>query len=417
MYGLLPDLSQEVLHARRCRAIIRGMFLLDPDLIFLNHGSFGACPVQVMQRYQRWQMEMERNPVEFLGRRSADLLAQSRAVLAKTLGADAENLVYLPNATTGVNTVARSLRLQAGDEILTSDHEYGACDNTWEFVCQHSGARYVPVDIPLPFKAEEFVQRIWAGVTPRTRVIFLSHISSTTALIFPLAELCRRAREAGILTLIDGAHVPGHIPLNLNALGADFYTGNCHKWLCAPKGAAFLHVRPQHHALVDAGVVSWGYSATIAGHTGFDAYTGSTLLERRLQWQGTRDIAAFLSVPAAIEFQAEHAWDRVRRDCHAMAAQTLHRICAITGLEPISRDEDFAQMVAIPVPPMNAQLLKDTLFERYRIEIPVTSHKDMLFIRLSVQAYNTQEDLDALVDVVREIYSAVLSSPHAHTHR
>ena len=393
------------------------MFLLDPDLIFLNHGSFGACPAQVMQSYQRWQMEMERNPVEFLGRRSADLLAQSRAVLARTLGADPENLIYLPNATTGVNTVARSLRLQPGDEILTSDHEYGACDNTWEFVCQHTGARYIPVEIPLPFRAEEFAQRIWAGVTPRTRVIFLSHITSTTALIFPMEELCRRAREAGILTLIDGAHVPGHIPLNLNALGADFYTGNCHKWLCAPKGSAFLHVSPQHHALIDAGVVSWGYSTTITGHTGFDAYTGSTLLERRLQWQGTRDIAAFLTVPAAIAFQAEHDWDRVRRDCHDMAAQTLHRICAITALEPICEDSDFGQMVAIPVPLMNAQLLKDTLFERYRIEIPVTSHKGMLFIRLSVQAYNTQQDLDTLVDAVREIYSAVLSSPHAHTFR
>jgi isopenicillin-N epimerase len=382
------------------------MFLLDPDLIFLNHGSFGACPAQLMQSYQRWQMEMERNPVEFLGRRSADLLAQSRAVLAKALGADAGNLIYLPNATTGVNTVARSLRLQPGDEILTSDHEYGACDNTWEFVCQHTGARYVPVEIPLPFKAEEFVQRLWAGVTPRTRVIFLSHLSSTTALIFPLTELCRRAREAGILTLIDGAHVPGHLPLNLNALGADFYTGNCHKWLCAPKGAAFLHVRPEHHALVDAGVVSWGYSATITGHTGFDAYTGSTLLERRLQWQGTRDIAAFLTVPAAIAFQAEHDWDRVRQNCHAMAAQTLHRIYAITALPPICADTDFGQMVAIPVPAMDAQRLKDTLLERYRIEIPVTSHKGALFIRLSVQAYNTQQDLDALVDAVREIFAA-----------
>ena len=267
-----------------------------------------------------------------------------------------------------------------------------------------TAARDVPVEIPLPFKAEEFAQRIWAGVTPRTRVIFLSHISSTTALTFPLTELCRRAREAGILTLIDGAHVPGHIPLNLNALGADFYTGNCHKWLCAPKGSAFLHVSPQHHALVDAGVVSWGYSATIAGHTGFDAYTGCTLLERRLQWQGTRDIAAFLTVPAAIEFQAAHGWDRIRMNCHAMAAQTLQRICAITGLLPICEDTDFGQMVAIPVPPMDAQLLKDRLFERYRIEIPVTSHKDGLFIRLSVQSYNTQEELDTLVDAVREIY-------------
>src|ERR1035437_6239834 len=263
---------------------MKDLFLLDPDLIFLNHGSFGACPARVMEKYQQWQMEMERNPVEFLGRRSAELLSHSRAILAHEIGANPEHLRYVPNATSGVNTVARSIALQASDEILTTDHEYGACDNTWNFVCQQTGARYVPVEIPLPFEAEEFTRRIWAGVTPRTRVIFLSHITSTTGLIFPVAEVCRRAREAGILTLIDGAHAPGHIPLNIDALGADFYTGNCHKWLCAPKGAAFLHVRPQHHHLLDAPVVSWGYGAHITGHTGFDAYTGSTVLERRLQW-------------------------------------------------------------------------------------------------------------------------------------
>ena len=384
---------------------MRALFLLDPDLIFLNHGSFGACPVEVMAKYQRWQMELERNPVEFLGRRSAELLAHSRAALADELGAKPEHLVYLPNATSGVNTVARSIPLQPGDEILTSDHEYGACDNTWQFVCQRTGARNVPVEIPLPFEAEEFTNRIWAGVTLRTRVIFLSHITSTTGLIFPVAEVCKRAREAGILTFIDGAHAPGHIALGIDELGADFYTGNCHKWLCAPKGAAFLHVRPEHHPLIDAPVVSWGYGANITGHTGFDAYTGSTLLERRLQWQGTRDIAAFLSVPAAIEFQTGHAWHRIRQGCHALAAQTVQRICDITGLPPICHDGDFGQMVVIPVPAMDPEFLKRTLFDSYRIEIPVTSHKDRLFLRLSIQGYNTVNDADALVDAVKEIYA------------
>jgi isopenicillin-N epimerase len=209
--------------------------------------------------------------------------------LAAEIGADPEHMVFMPNATTGVNTIARSLPLREGDEILTTDHEYGACDNTWDFVCQRTGAKVVRVEVPMPFRAEEFSQRIWAGVTPRTRVIYLSHITSTTGLIFPIEELCQKARQAGVLTLIDGAHAPGHIPLNLNALGADFYTGNCHKWLCAPKGAAFLHVRPEHHSLVKAPVVSWGYSDHLAGHASFDAYTGSNLLEHRLQWQGTRD--------------------------------------------------------------------------------------------------------------------------------
>lgn len=384
---------------------MKNLFLLDPDLIFLNHGSFGACPREVMQDYQRWQLEMERNPVEFLGRRSAALLAHSRAVLARELGAQPEHLVYLSNATVGVNTVAHSLCLRAGDEVLSSDHEYGACNNAWNHVCQRSGAHYRQVAIALPFEAEDFTRRIWAGVTPRTRVIFFSHITSGTGLIFPIAELCQRAREAGILTLIDGAHVPGHMPLNLDALGADFYTGNCHKWLCAPKGAGFLHVRPEQHALISASVISWGYSAHGTEPTEFDAYTGTTLLERRLQWQGTRDLAAFLSVPAAIEFQANHNWDRIRRDCHALAAQTLQRITEFTGLQPICQDGDFGQMVVIPVPAMNPQELKQTLFARYRIEVPITAHQNQLFIRLSVQGYNTVSDADALVEAVQEIYA------------
>lgn len=383
---------------------MKNLFLLDPSIVFLNHGSFGACPAKVLESYQGWQRELERNPVELLGRRSADLLAQSRTALGRCVGADPEDLVFVTNATCGVNTVARSIPLLAGDEILTTDHEYGACDNTWDFVCRHTGARYVPVEIPLPFRAEEFTERVWAGVTSRTRVIYLSHITSTTALIFPLAELCRRAREAGILTLIDGAHAPGHIPLDLDGLGADFYTGNCHKWLCAPKGSAFLHVRPEHHRLVDATVVSWGYSTDIEGHTGFDAYTGRTLLERRLQWQGTRDLAAFLAVPAAIEFQTRHDWDRVRRECHALAAETLRRVCGMTGLEPVCGEADYGQMVVIPVPSMDADTLKETLFDRYRIEVPVTSHKGRLFVRVSFQGYNTREDADALVAAIKEIF-------------
>ena len=395
-----------MLGAILCRMPLQDQFLLDPDLHFLNHGSFGACPREVMQHYQRWQLEMERNPVAFLGRRSAELLAQSRSVLARELGAQSQHLVYLSNATEGVNTVARSVPLHAGDEVLSTDHEYGACNNAWNFVCQRSGAHYRQVEIPLPFEAADFTRRIWAAVTPRTRVIFLSHITSGTALMFPVTELCERARQAGILTLIDGAHVPGHMALNLDALGADFYTGNCHKWLCAPKGSAFLHVRPEHHPMIDASVVSWGYSASGPGSTEFDAYTGTTLLERRLQWQGTRDLAAFLSVPAAIEFQARHDWARVRQDCHALAAQTLRRIGEITRLPAACQDADFGQMVVIPVPAMDPQMLKQTLFERYRIEIPVTAHRDQLFVRLSVQGYNVASDADALVEAVRDIYAA-----------
>ena len=373
---------------------MRDLFLLDPEVIFLNHGSFGACPREVLDALQRWQLEMERNPVQFLGRRSAGLLAVARERLAAYLGAQAAHLVFVPNATTGVNIVARSLRLQPGDEVLTTDHEYGACDPTWHRLCAAAGAHYRAVRIPLPFDRESFTERLLAEAGPRTRLIFASHITSTTALIFPLAELCAQARERGIPTLVDGAHAPGQIDLNLDALGADFYTGNCHKWMCAPKGAAFLHARPEHHELLDAPVTSWGYAAEVTGHTGFDAYTGRTTLERRLQWQGTRDIAAFLSVPAALAFQSRHDWPAVRERCHAMAVQTLHRLGGHLGLAPICRDDDFAQMVAIPVPPQDAEALRRRLFDAHRIEIPVTQHQGHTFVRLSVQGYTTQSELD-----------------------
>jgi isopenicillin-N epimerase len=399
---------------------MRDLFLLDPEVVFLNHGSFGACPREVFDALQRWQMEMERNPVQFLGRRSAGLLADARERLAQYLGASAAHLVFVPNATTGVNIVARSLQLKPGDEVLTTDHEYGACDATWQRLCAAAGARYRAVRIPLPIERENFAERLLAAVGPRTKMIFASHVTSTTALTFPLAELCRRARERGVPTLIDGAHAPGQIALNLDALGADFYTGNCHKWMCAPKGAAFLHARPEHHDMLDAPVTSWGYAAEAgpqhggcgpspatapaqagavrgpSGHTGFDAYIGHTTLERRLQWQGTRDIASFLSVPAAIDFQARHDWPSVRQRCHDLAVRMLHRVSEHFGLAPIGRDDDFAQMVPLRVPPQDAEGLRRRLFDGHRIEVPVTQHDGHTFVRMSVQGYTTEADVEAL---------------------
>jgi isopenicillin-N epimerase len=376
---------------------MRDLFLLDPDLAFLNHGSFGACPREVFEAQQRWQLEMERNPVAFLGRRSADLLAQARAALGDALGAKGEHLVFVPNATTGVNVVARSFALREGDEVLATDMEYGACDATWEHVCAQHGAHYRRVKIPLPFEREEFVARIMQAVTPRTRMIFVSHITSTTALIFPIAELCRAARERGIATLVDGAHAPGQIPLDIDAIGADFYTGNCHKWLCAPKGAGFLHARPEHHAMLHATVVSWGYAAGVEGHSGFDAYLGHSLFERRLQWQGTRDIAAWLAVPAALEFEARHDWPEVRRRCHDLARHALEVLTQRFGTTPIARDDDWAQMVAIPVPMQDGDALRVRLYEESGIEIAVTRHAGQVFVRLAVQGYNTGQDIERLL--------------------
>lgn len=386
-------------------ASLKPLFQLDPDLVFLNHGSFGACPREVMEVCHHWHREMERNPVAFMSRRSAALLREARSSLAALVHAEVDDLVFVPNATTGVNTVAHSLPLQAGDEILCSDHEYGACDNTWDVVAARTGARRVTATVPLPMDQDGFTERVWSQVTPRTRVLFLSQLCSTTALIFPVQELVQRARDAGIWTVIDGAHVPGHLPLDLQALGADFYTGNCHKWLCAPKGAAFLHARPEVQELLHATTISWGYSPAVSGHTDMDAYLGHNTLERRMQWQGTRDIAPFLSVPAAMAFAEKHDWERVRRDCRALAADTLSRACAMTGLSPIAGPESFGQMVPIPVPEgPSARELKQRLFDEFRIEVPVTGHGQRMFVRASFQGYNSLDDADALLEALRRIY-------------
>ncbi len=385
---------------------MRELFLLEPGLVFLNHGSYGACPREVFDVFQCWQLEMERNPVEFLGRRSGLLLAHAREQLGAALGASANDLAFVPNATTAVNTVARSLvaLLEPGDEVLGTDHEYGACNATWDRLCRLAGARYRQVPVPLPFDEAGFVQRMMAALTPRTRVIFASHITSTTALRFPVEQLCAAARQRGITTVIDGAHAPGQVPLHLDNLGADFYAGNCHKWLCAPKGSAFLHVRPEWHSRLHAGVISWGYVAeegsAPGGHTGFDAYTGSTVLQRRLQWQGTRDLASYLTVPAALDFQARHAWPAQRQRCHARACDTLHRVLARNGLPAIAPDTAYGQMVPIPVRSSDAESLRAHLFEQHHIEVPVTQHAGHTLVRVSVQAYNTQAELDSLVDAL-----------------
>lgn len=350
-----------------------------------------------MEAQFNWQLEVERNPVEFLGRRSAPLLLAARTALGAFLGSRAENLIFTPNATTGVNMVARSFPLSPGDEVVSTDLEYGACDATWRRICTERGALYKQVTIPLPFKREEVLQRMVDEIGPRTRLIFISHITSSTALVLPVEEICREARARGIPTLIDGAHAPGQVDLNLDSMGADFYTGNCHKWLCAPKGTGFLYARPALQSQVEAPVISWGYSEGADKNPLFAACLGKTPFERKLQWQGTRDLAAWLAVPTAIEFQSKHNWHAVREKCHEMALHALSTLTERHGLAPIAPHEEWGQMVAIPVPPQNAPLLQRRLFDENRIEIPVTTHGQQVFVRISVQGYNTEEDIERLL--------------------
>ncbi len=380
---------------------LRSHFLLDPRVVFLNHGSFGACPRPVFETYQRWQRELERQPVEFLARRAEGLMAEARTRLAGTLGCQADEVVYFPNPTTAINMVVRSLELGPGDEILATDHEYGAMDRTWRFICQNRGARYVRLPIPLPVTSQsDFVERLWSGVNPRTRAVFLSHITSQTALKFPVEAVCERARRAGLLSIVDGAHAPGQIPLDLTTLGADLYTGACHKWLCAPKGASFLFARRETQPLLKPLVVSWGWES--------DKPSASTFIDHH-EWQGTRDLAAFLSVPAAIDFQAQHDWPAVRQRCHDLASRTRAEINAVTGLDPICPDspEWFMQMFAARLPEVEVELLQRRLYERYRIEVPLHRWNGQSLIRPSFQAYNTQADAQALVEALGDLLPAM----------
>jgi isopenicillin-N epimerase len=370
-------------------------YLLRPGMAFLNHGSFGACPRPVFEVYQRWQRELALQPVEFLARRLHDLLASARERLAAYVGTAADDLVFVPNATHGMNIVARSLRLGPGDEVLGTTHEYGAAERTWRFVCAQSGAVYRSQPIALPVTdADTLVEEFWQGVTERTRVMLVSHITSPTALIFPVEAICRRAAARGILTVIDGAHAPGQVDLHLDALGADFYTGNCHKWLCAPNGAGFLYARPDRQPLLQPLVVSWGWQAEEPGPSLFQEY---------FEWTGTADPAAYLSVPAAIAFQEEHDWRQVRAGCHALAAQARERVAALTGLEQICPDslEWWGQMCTLPLPISDGaagDALKRRLWEEYQVEVPIVEWQGRFFVRVSIQAYNSASDVDRLLD-------------------
>jgi isopenicillin-N epimerase len=367
----------------------RSAFLLDPDVHFLNHGSFGACPLSVFDEYQRWQKALERQPVELLGRRFVELLRQSRKALAGFLDCAAEDLVYFHNPTTAINMVARSLGLGPDDEILASNHEYGAMDRIWRFIASKTGARYVNQPIPVPFQdSSEVLDQFWRGATARTRVVFISHIASQTALTFPVAEICREARARGIVSIVDGAHVPGQSPLSLRELLPDIYAGACHKWLCAPKGAAFLYVAKHLQPQMDPLVVSWGFQSETPGESQFLDYH---------QWQGTNDISAFLTVPAALQRVSDPDWQRQLGECRQKAAAWWRRLQSEFGLAPLSSDASwFRQMFALQLPVTAPEPLKSRLYDDFKVEVPVYSWEGNIYLRVSVHIYNTEDDFEAL---------------------
>jgi isopenicillin-N epimerase len=350
---------------------VKQLFLLDPAVVYLNHGSFGACPRPVFEAYQRYQRELEHQPVEFLAleRSFPERLDTARRALAGYVGARPENLAFATNASTAVNTVVRSLTLSDGDEVLLGDDEYGGMELLWEYVAGRTGAK--------------LVRRAFDDLVPgdRTKVVFCSHIEWVSGRVNDVAEICRRAREANVLSIVDGAHAPGQIDLDLEAIGADIYAGNCHKWLCAPKGSGFLYARPEAQRLIDPLVVSWDWGDGAAFHE----------LHR---WQGTRDPAAYLAVADAIEFQEAHDWPSVRERCHALLA------AADFGLEPLT--DDYAQMRGFRLDHDDPPALKRKLYDEHRIEVPVVESRHGWSLRVSVQAYNDADDLQALVSALAQ---------------
>lgn len=375
--------------------LLREEFLLDPHVTFLNHGSFGACPEPVMRTFEAWSRELEREPVEFLLRRATGLVRTQAEALAAYLRCRADDLVLLPNATYALNMVARSLPLTDRDRVLTSDHEYGAIDRLWEFVCERTGATLVRCPLPVPVHSAADVVSAFADMLDESvRVVSLSHITSPTGLVLPVEEVCRLARAVGAITVVDGAHGPGQLDLDVPSVGADFYIGNCHKWLCSPKVAGFLHSRPGVEIRVDPLVVSWGWDADE--------------LAERAHWQGTPALSALLSISAAIDYQRDRHWAAVNARCAADAAYVHERLLALPGVAPVSDAAQplFRQMVSVLLPPAAADAhIQQRLFADHAIELPINAWHGGLLMRVSVAAYNDREDLDRLVEALGPMLS------------
>jgi isopenicillin-N epimerase len=377
---------------------MKDLFLLNPEITFLNHGSFGACPKPVFEEYQCFQRMLESEPVQFITKKGEELLDVSKEALAGFLNCHKKDLVYVTNPTTALNIVIHSLQLEEGDEILSTDHEYGALDRTWNFYCKKTGAKYVRQHIPTPLQSkQQFIDEFWKGYTEKTKVVFLSHLTSSTALIFPVKEICAKAKELGLITIIDGAHAPNHIPLDLSDIKADAYTGACHKWMLAPKGSTFLYVHRDLQQLVDPLIVSWGYEAEQPSGSQFQDYH---------QYQGTRDFSAFLTTPACLKFFQEYNWETRKKECRDLLKHYYPIVASELNSTPICplSDDFLGQICSIPIQASDHVALKELLYNKYKIEVPVFANPDgQIYLRISFQAYNGAEEIEVLINAIRDI--------------
>jgi isopenicillin-N epimerase len=384
-------------------------WLLDPAVTFLNHGSFGACPIPVLEAQQRWREQMEREPVRFMAGELEGRMDEARADLARFVGARSDDLAFVRNATTGVNAVLRSLELSPDDELLVTDHEYNACRNALRFVAERSGARIRVIHLPFPLRSpEDAVDAVLDAVTPRTRLALLDHITSPTGLILPIETLVHELERRGVDTLVDGAHGPGMVPLNLAQLGAAYYTGNCHKWLCAPKGAAFLHVRPDRQAGVHPLTISHGANSTRTDRSRF---------RLEFDWTGTFDPSPFLVIPEAIRFLGgllPGGWPALMDANRSLALAGRSILCEALAIDPPAPAKMIGALGAVPLPdgsgeappsPLYQDPLQDRLLAEHAIQVPVLPWPDppRRLIRISAQAYNRREQYERLARVLTEV--------------
>ncbi|MEP6466576.1 MAG: aminotransferase class V-fold PLP-dependent enzyme [Parafilimonas sp.] len=376
---------------------LKSQFLLKPGITYLNFGSFGACSKPVFEDYKKWQLELETEPVQFITVNGPRYLKNAREALAQYINCNADDLVFVTNPSYAINIIAKSFALNKGDEILSTNIEYGALDRTWNYYCKKAGAKYIrqPIQLPLTTK-EKFIEDFFKGLNKNTKAIFISHITSATALKLPVEEICKIAKEKGLFTIVDGAHAPGHIALDLTEINADVYAGACHKWMCTPKGCSFLYIKRDVQHLFDPLIISWGYESAAPSNSQFLDYH---------QMQGTRDFSAFLTVPKAIQFLQENNWLQRAAECRQLAHSNYIRFCDLLKTEPLCpvSDEFLVQMCSVPVQTNEPEKLHQLLYEKYNIEIPVMRQDEKIFMRYSIQVFNDQNDLDNLYNALSSI--------------
>lgn len=379
-------------------SIFHHHWLLDPKVTFLNHGSFGACPIPILEAQTRFRQQLERQPLHFFREYEA-LLDQARLELADFVGADLEDIAFVPNATTGVNSVLRSLSFSEQDELLTTNHEYNACRNVLDYIATRSKAKIIVAEIPFPVESsEQIIEAIMDKVSPRTKLVLIDHITSQTGLIFPIQDIIKKLNTLGIESLVDGAHAPGMIPLNLKEIQATYYTGNCHKWLSAPKGAAFLYVRRDKQAAIRPVTISHGANSTRSDRSRF-------LLE--FDWTGTPDPSPYLCIPEAIKFMGSllnGGWEELRDKNHHLALEARKLLSEKLGVPLPCPDSMIGAMAVLPLGEkwQNFSDLNQHLWEHYRIEVPVMPWFDSQkpLIRISAQIYNTLSQYDYLANAL-----------------